>query len=70
MITALDTNILLDVLRPNPDFLDASLKRSWPAVAKVGWSFATSCMQSCAFTSPIVNRAMGSCETAGLACNR
>lgn len=26
MITALDTNILLDVLRPNPDFLDASLK--------------------------------------------
>ena len=25
MITALDTNVLLDVLRPNPDFLDASL---------------------------------------------
>ena len=25
MITALDTNILLDVLRPNPDFVDASL---------------------------------------------
>lgn len=25
MITAVDTNVLLDVLRPNPDFLDASL---------------------------------------------
>ncbi len=26
MITAVDTNVLLDVLRPNPDFLDASLE--------------------------------------------
>jgi hypothetical protein len=26
VITAVDTNVLLDVLRPNPDFLDASLK--------------------------------------------
>ena len=26
MITAVDTNVLLDVLRPNPDLLDASLK--------------------------------------------
>ncbi len=26
MITAVDTNVLLDVLRPNPNFLDASLK--------------------------------------------
>jgi len=26
VITAVDTNVLLDVLRPNPDFLDASVK--------------------------------------------
>jgi len=26
VITAVDTNVLLDVLRPNPDFLDASLE--------------------------------------------
>jgi hypothetical protein len=26
MITAVDTNVLLDVLRPNPDFVDASLQ--------------------------------------------
>ena len=25
MITAIDTNVLLDVLRPNPDFYDASV---------------------------------------------
>jgi predicted nucleic acid-binding protein len=26
MITAVDTNVLLDVLRPNPDFVDAALR--------------------------------------------